>query len=130
MGEVPLAVSFPDLFRCARNQSAKVIDYMVRTNDSIILGSIFRRSLNEREETEFRSMLVLIGTVFIPRNGGDRKVLMALTNGMFSVASVFLAMTRDAPSSHSQVANLWKIKALPRAMHLGGRRFLEDSNDG
>ena len=43
---------------------------------------------------------------------------MASTNGIFSVAYLFLSMTRDAAAYHSFVASLWRIKALPRVIAL------------
>ena len=64
-------------------------------------------------------MMVLIGSVFIPKDGRDRRVWMASTDGMFSVASLFLFMTRDVMASHSNLTSLWKIKAPPRVIAFG-----------
>ena len=47
VGDRPLESIFPELFNCASNQEAKVIDYMERRGDCIIWGSIFRKNLNE-----------------------------------------------------------------------------------
>ena len=60
--------TFPELFKCASNQEAKVVDYMERRRDSIILGLVFKRNLNEVEELQFRSLLNMIGEVFIPND--------------------------------------------------------------
>ena len=46
-GGRPLAKEFPDLFRCARNQLAKVKNYMDRHEDHITWGPIFRRNLED-----------------------------------------------------------------------------------
>ena len=78
-GEATLATSYLDLFNCASNQSAKIIDYIERIDDCIIWGPIFRR--NEREESRFRSMTGVINIVFIRRDGKDKRVWMASTNG-------------------------------------------------
>ena len=86
VGEAPLAISFPNLFNCATNQIAKVIDYLERIDDRVVWGPIFRRNLNEVEEAQFTEMMKLIRNVFIPKNGADRRVWTASTNGMFSVA--------------------------------------------
>lgn len=67
MGDAPLVSTFPDLFHCASSQEAKVIDYMERRGDSIVWGPIFKRNLNEMEESQFRSLLTIIGDVFILR---------------------------------------------------------------
>ena len=83
------------MFRAA-SQSAKVIDYLERIDDRIVWGPIFRRNLNEVEAAQFREMMTLIGNIFVPNNGKDRRVFSTSTNGMFSVASLFLSMTREA----------------------------------
>ena len=46
-GGSSFASTFPKLFNCASNQEAKVIDYMERTGDCIILVPVFKRNLNE-----------------------------------------------------------------------------------
>lgn len=88
---------------------------MERIDGRIVWGHIFTRNLNGLEETQFRSMMVLIGSIFIPKNGKER-VWMASMDGMFSVASLFLSMTRDVMVSHSQLASPWKIKPPPRVI--------------
>ena len=94
MGEVSLASLFPDLFSCASNQEAKVIDYMERRGDNIIWGPIFRRNLNWIEEDQFQSLLTVIGIVIITRDGQDRRILMASGDGVH-VLGGFLFSVND-----------------------------------
>eukprot|EP00268_Persea_americana_P006505 TRINITY_DN12349_c0_g1_i1.p1 TRINITY_DN12349_c0_g1~~TRINITY_DN12349_c0_g1_i1.p1 ORF type:complete len:105 (+),score=8.41 TRINITY_DN12349_c0_g1_i1:963-1277(+) len=85
---------------------------MQRINGCIFWGPIFRRNLDKREELQLQSMMTLINGVFIPRDGKDRRIWMASTNGMFTVASLFRPMTRDVLAPHAHVASLWRIKVL------------------
>lgn len=43
VGDRPLAVQFPNLYRCARDTKAKVSDYMERGSGQILSGPIFRK---------------------------------------------------------------------------------------
>lgn len=61
VGDTPLSLHFPDLYRCARNQQAKVMDYMERDVDRTLWGPIFRRNLLESEEGSLMSLLDKIG---------------------------------------------------------------------
>ena len=58
------------------------------------LGPVFGRNLNEVEEFQLCSLLIMIGEVFIPTDDKDRRIWMPTTNGTFSVASFFALMTR------------------------------------
>ena len=49
VGDRPLASTFSELFNCASNQEAKVIDYMERKEGRVIWGTVFKRTLNEVE---------------------------------------------------------------------------------
>lgn len=76
VGDAPLASTFPDLFHCASSQEASVIDYMERRGDSVVWGPIFERNLNKMEESQFQSLLTIIGDVLILREGKDRRIWM------------------------------------------------------
>lgn len=106
MGDVPLAISFPQLYNCASDKGAKVIYYLERRGDSVVWGPIFRRNLNEVEEGQLLSMMLHIANVFIPRIGKDRRIWMASADDMFLVASLYLSMTRDLEVSHTNWACL------------------------
>lgn len=54
----------------------------------IVWGLISRRNLNEMEESQLQSWLIILGDIFIPRDGKDRRVWMASVEGTFSVASL------------------------------------------
>lgn len=54
MGDVPLAMSFPQLYNCASDKGDKMIYCMERRGDSVVWGPIFRRNLNEVEEGQLR----------------------------------------------------------------------------
>lgn len=114
-----MAISFPELFNCASNKYAKVIDYVERRGDSIVWGPVFRRSLNEVEEGQFHSQLTSIANVFISINGKDRRIWMATNDGMFSVSSFFTSMHRDVVVTHINWATLWSMKAPPRVIAFG-----------
>lgn len=101
MGGVPLAISFPQLYTCASDKGAKVIYYLERRGDSVVWDPIFRRDLNEVEEGQLRSMMLRIANVFIPWIGKDRRNWMASADDMFSVASLYLSMTRDLVVAHT-----------------------------
>lgn len=98
------------------NQEARVIDYMERRGERIVWGPVFRRNLNEIKESQFCSMLLVLHEVFIPRGGKDKRVWMASADGIFSVTSFFLSITRDAVVTHFNWASLWSIKAPPRVI--------------
>ena len=59
VGDIPLAVQFLDLYRCARNRQAKAKDFMESDADRILWGPtpIFRRDLIESEEDNLMSLL-------------------------------------------------------------------------
>lgn len=63
------------------------------------------------EELQFCSLLNMIGEVFIPIDGNDRRIWMPTTDGMFLVASFFASMTRGEAVSHINWKSLWSIKA-------------------
>lgn len=123
VGEVPLASLFPDLFCCASNQEAQVLDYMERRGDMIAWRPIFKRNLNKIEEDQFRSLLTVIGSVFIPRDWHNIRIWMASGDGIFSVAS-FRSMTRNAELNHHYWARLWSMKAPPRVITFGWNAIL------
>lgn len=70
----PQVEEFLDLFRCARNQSAKVKDYMDGNGNQITWAPIFRRSLQELEERHLFSLLDALEQIPIPEEGRDSKV--------------------------------------------------------
>ena len=76
------------------------------------------------EELQFRSLLNMIGEVFIPIEDNDRRIWMATTDGMFSVASFLASMARGEAVSHINWKSLWSIKAPPRVMAFGWTALL------
>ena len=100
------------------------IDYLERIEDWVVWGPIFRRNLNEVEKAQSRETTRLIGNIFIPKNGTNGRVWITSTNGMFSVAYLFLSMTREAMVSHPQMATQWRIKAPPRVIAFGWSALL------
>ena len=82
VGENTLAYTFPELFSCATNQETKIIECMERKGDQINWGARFRRNLKE-VESQFYSMLAILGSVFIPKKGKDRRVWTASSDGLF-----------------------------------------------
>ena len=128
-GDRPLASTFPELFNCASNQEAKVIDYMERRGDCVSWGLVFRRNLNEVEKFQFRSLLNMIGEVFIPTDGKDRRIWMPTTDGnvlgciFFFLFSFFCLSGEGVVVTHINWPSLWSIKPppAPRQWLLGGR---------
>ena len=112
--ETPLATTFPNLFLCASNLDARVVDYMVRRGDSIMWGPIFRRNLNKMDTSQSRASMELL-----PRNGKGKRIWMPSTNSLFSVVSLFLAMTKSVAANNTNIAYLWKLKARPRVVAFG-----------
>lgn len=78
-----MASIFPEIFRCAANQRALVLDYMERLGDKVVWDPIFRSNLNDEEETQFSAMLILIGNVYVPLEGKDRRIWIASRDGSF-----------------------------------------------
>ena len=124
VGDLPLASAYPELFNCASDQEAKVIDHLERRGDCIMWRPIFRRNLNEVEELQFRSLLNMIGEVFIPTEGKDRRIWMATTEGTFLVASFFDFMTREVLDTHVNWPRFWNMKAPPWVMAFGWTALL------
>lgn len=69
-------------------------------------------------------MMMLIGNVFIPKNGKYKRIWTASTNDMFFVVPMFSTMTKDAMASHTQIASQWRIKAPPRIIAFGWSTLL------
>ena len=84
------------MFNCASNQKAKVLDHIERRGDGIVWEPVFRRNLNKVGESQFQSLLSLVGDAFIPRDGKDRRIWMPSADGTFWVVSSFVSKTRDA----------------------------------
>ena len=124
VGDLPLASTYPELFNCASNQEAKVIDYMERRGDCIIWGPVFRWNFNEVEELQFRSLLNMIGEVFVPTECKDRRIWMPTTDGMFSVAYFFASMMREVVYTDINWTSFWSMKAPPRVMAFGWTALL------
>ena len=118
VGENTLASTFPELFRCATNHEAKVIEYMERKGDCISWGHTFRRNFKDVEGSQFHSMLTILGSVFIPREGRDRRIQMESSDGFFLVAS-FLSSLSAEVESHTFQDSLWSMTALPRVIAFG-----------
>ena len=62
-----LAYTFPELFSYATNQEAIVIK---GKDDQVSWGPMFKRNLKE-VESQFCSMLAILGSVFVPKEGKD-----------------------------------------------------------
>eukprot|EP00268_Persea_americana_P004659 TRINITY_DN11508_c0_g1_i8.p1 TRINITY_DN11508_c0_g1~~TRINITY_DN11508_c0_g1_i8.p1 ORF type:complete len:235 (+),score=26.42 TRINITY_DN11508_c0_g1_i8:575-1279(+) len=71
-----------------------------------------------------KAMMLLIGNVFIPKKGKDKRIWTASTNGIFSVASFFLTITKYAMTSHPHISSLWRMKAPPRVIEFGWSALL------
>ena len=114
----PLSVKFPDLFRRASNQLAKVKDYMVSNNNRTSWGPIFRRNLVESEVEKLLCLLQRLESIFIPQEGSDWRVWISSQDGVFSVSSFFLTLSTNF-SSKNQFEYLWKSKVPPRVIAFG-----------
>lgn len=97
-GDSSLAVQFPNLFTCANDQSANAYDYMMMEGNNILWGPIFRRDLNEREESDLLSLLGILNNFSILGEGMDERVWIPSMDGNFSVASFFLVLAGEERS--------------------------------
>ena len=50
VGNNPLVIQFPDLYKCAKNRKARVRDYLDTNGSKQLWGPIFKRNLFETEE--------------------------------------------------------------------------------
>lgn len=85
---------------------------MVVEGDHVLLGLIFRRNLTEREERDSFSMLDVLTQFSHVDVGMDVRVWVLSTDGIFSVASFFLALTKDNYQI-IPLGSIWKLKAPP-----------------
>ena len=118
MGDRPLSVEFPDLFRCASNQLAKVGDYMVSNNNRISWGPTFRRTLRESDVANLFCLLQMLEHIFIPQEGRDCRVWIPSQDGVFSVSLFFSAISTNFYSKN-HYEFLWKSKFPPRVIAFG-----------
>ena len=124
VGENTLAYTFPELFSCATNQESKVIECMERKGDQISRGPTLRRNLKEVESSQFCSMLAILGSVFIPKEGKDRRIWTASSDGLFSMSFFFFLMSEVVVESHSFWGSLGITKAPPRLIVFGWTALL------
>lgn len=72
-----MAIKLPELYRCATNTQSMVSSFFNRQGSQIVGGPSFRRNLNEREFSQFLSMIELLNDVFIPIDRLDKRVWAA-----------------------------------------------------
>lgn len=70
-------------------------------------GPSFSRNLNEREFSQFLSMMELLNDVFIPIDGLDKRVWAASSNDQFSVFSLYSTLVLALTSS--PLAKIWRL---------------------
>ena len=87
VGNNPLAIQFPDLYRCARNHKAKVADYLITNGSQHLWGPIFSRNLFEAEEAHLFNLLEVLSGVDTNGEVQDIRVWAPSSNGSFSVSS-------------------------------------------
>lgn len=95
IGDRPLAAQFLELYRCASNRQAKVINYLSRNANQIVWSSVFRWNFMQIELSQFYSLMELFNGLPIPENGTDHRVWARSSDGKFSVASFFLGLTKS-----------------------------------
>lgn len=117
VGNLPLALQFSLLFKCAKNSDTKGIDYYERMGDQVIWGPIFRRNLTEIEQ-EFIDLINTLQNVHLPEGGEDGRLWLALKDHSFSAASFFAAICRGDRGGCPWV-DIWKVKAPPRVLAFG-----------
>ena len=93
MGDSLLSLQFLDLYRYARNLQANMMDTWKRDADRTLWGPIFRRNMLESEEGNLINLLDKLGRVFIPEEGKESRVWVAIVDGVFSVSSFFVVLS-------------------------------------
>ena len=91
VGDGPLALKFPDLFRCALERQAEVERYIDRPGrgGQISWSLTFRRNLEDHEETQFISLLDILRDTQIPGEGGDTRIWRSSRSGSFCLLLLF-----------------------------------------
>lgn len=93
---------------------------MERLGDQIVWGPIFKRNLNELEESQFHSMMALIASVYIYSLEWKRQKNLDGFNRWFLLGVIFfLYLTRNTVARHTHLVGLWKSKASPRVAGFG-----------
>eukprot|EP00268_Persea_americana_P012100 TRINITY_DN15081_c1_g5_i1.p2 TRINITY_DN15081_c1_g5~~TRINITY_DN15081_c1_g5_i1.p2 ORF type:complete len:110 (-),score=15.40 TRINITY_DN15081_c1_g5_i1:140-469(-) len=104
------------------DREATVSSYLERigSGNHLIWSPIFRRNLNENEESQMILLLLLLNlltSVYITR-GQDERIWIPSRDSSFSVTSFFMALSERVETS-SALGRLWKLKAPPRILVFG-----------
>lgn len=86
---------------------------------------IFRRNLDEQETSQFQALLEILGKAFIPRQRKDKRLWMASADGMFLVATLFMALSINVSINSPNLAKFWRLKAPQESLFSAGRSFME-----